>query len=43
MIVVFFDHTHLLFMGRVYNLLVSVPDIALLNFQVNKYLVNLDV
>ena len=31
------------FMGRVYNLIVSVPDIDLLNFQVNKYLVYLDV
>ena len=31
------------FTDLAYNLIVSVPDIALLNFQVNKYLVYLDV
>ena len=30
-------------MGRVKKLIISVPDIALLNFQVNIYLVYLDV
>ena len=31
------------FMDRVLKLIVPVPDIALLNFKVNKYLVYLDV
>ena len=37
------DSFTLWFYGRVNKLIVSVPDIALLNFQVNKYLVYLDV
>ena len=37
------DSFTLWFYGRVYNLIVDVPDVALLNFQVNKYLVYLDV
>ena len=37
------DSFTLWFYGRVKKLIVSVPDIALLNFQVNKYLVYLDV
>ena len=38
-----FDSFTLWFYGQDKNLIVSDPDIALLNFQVNKYLVYLDV